>query len=725
MSLTQQFIIVSIFPLSFLGMALYVWRSGLVQRELMLRWTGGLLAAAVWGSSVLRFYGGATIPDSVTFTWGVIGKYALSVTAVAILLATFTHLTVSPKVHRFTLSLSGALWVLAFALDYQIWPYDIPNLTLANQTIRHFDLWAAMWIASWLIPLLSAWILTRQIRANSPNSLYRTQSHYWLLTLVLFIVGSGLASIHQLGQPGWQEAGLLVIITAAFVGTVSITHSHLPDLQLALRQLFIRLSGTILIFGLSWLALMAIERSAMNLPANTSPNLILLLAAAFLAGFFTLVYRLVNEITRRLLSPASTKHEEILASFKDMAAHLPEPVQVAQSFLRVIESELRTGDAWVYLTEDGPAGKLMLRPLANLSNFSPEPISLDEDSLFAAYLRQNQTPLVQHDIESLSYFDKMRPEEKEQLTAWRRALYMPLYAGSTLVGLLALGEKSAGESYDRNDFKKLQALAPHVSPLLAQARNLANLQQINAFAFEQNRTLAHEKLHLEEMINLYKQFVKLVSPELKRPFPTITQKIEQLQTNLADDKDNRQTLADLTQQIEQIQIAVERLIVLSGRLQSRETFHFEPADLDTITQQAIHSLQTMAEARRVNVVYEPSAALPPVLGDAAQLQEAVQHLLHNAIKFNKIGGEVTLRCTVIGNEICMQINDTGVGIPKERLETLWQGLALTRNGNGRLPGMGLPLAHYIVAAHGGRVKAESQYGLGSAISIYLPISFDE
>ncbi len=726
MSLTQQFLLISILPLSFLGMALYVWRSGLKRRELLYRWLFALLAAAVWASSVLRFYGGATTPISVTFTWGVVGAYAFSVTAVAVLLATLSHLSALRQYGRFALGLSLILSAVAFFLDYQIWPNRIPDFILAGQTICQFDLWAATWIAGWLISLVAAWILTRQVKTNFPNSLYRNQIHYWLLGLLLFMIGGGFASVQSpSGQPGWQETGLLIVILAAFIGTISVTHTYLPDLQVALRQLFIRLAGSLSIFGLTWLVLSFIVRSVTNLPADTSPNLVLFLAAALFAGLFTFIYRLINELIRRLFSPKLSRQEATLLERSNSADSLPEPEQLAQLFLQVVQSELGTNDAWVFTAEGGVGERLALRPLASLGNYSLEATTFAEDSLFAAYVRQNRMPLMQYDMDTLSSFDDMPAAERDRLSSWKRILYMPLHAGNNLVGLLALGQKAAGESYNRQDFACLQSLAAEVSPLLAQAQNFAGLRQENSRTFAQNQALAHEKQDLYELLNLHEQFVSMVSPELRRPFTAISQEIARLQTGLAEHEQDSQPIAALKQQIAELQTAIENFIMIAGRLQSREPIHFQPVDLDEITQQAIRSLRTMAEARRVQVAYDPIRTLPLIIGDADLLQEAIQHLLHNAIKYNKIDGNVTLKYDVNDDQICLRMKDTGVGIPQERLASLWQGLRLTGNGNGRKPGLGLPLAQYIIAAHGGRVEAESSYGSGSIFSIYLPVASNE
>jgi signal transduction histidine kinase len=135
----------------------------------------------------------------------------------------------------------------------------------------------------------------------------------------------------------------------------------------------------------------------------------------------------------------------------------------------------------------------------------------------------------------------------------------------------------------------------------------------------------------------------------------------------------------------------------------------------------------MAKARRVQVDLALIGNIQPAYGDRDKLVEAVQHLLHNAIKFNKIGGQVRIECSSNGLEVAIDVIDNGVGIPEERLETIWDGLPkpnVKGVSNGRQLGMGLVMTRFIVQAHGGRVGLNSKHGAGSTFTIYLPTALE-
>lgn len=728
MTLTQQFLFISILPLSFLLLIVYLWSAKLKRGQLFGRWSLTLLAAAVWASSVLRYFGGVEFTPALVQSWAVVGKYAFSFTALGILLTTLCLLSVSRSQGRVAGGIGLILLVAALALDPAIWPYRLPDFTLAQQTARHFDLWAAVWISSWVEPLVATWILTQQANVTLPQSLYRNQIHYWLTVLLLFLIGGALASVHQPGQPGWQQGGVLIVILAALTGTISIAHSHLPELQLALRRVLSRVSGTLIIFGLTWLALSLIVQVVTDLPpgtAATGQDLILLLAAAAFAVLFSMIYRLVNDLTRRLFLPGVSRRETVMSDYTNAIGNLPEPAQLGELFLRIVQTTLVTDDAWFYTADDGPKGKLILRPLAGLSSEPKETLDFEYDSPFAHHLRQNPKPLVQYDIDTVGAFSRLSEAEKSVLAGLQRVLFMPLHAGSSLIGVLALGAKYTGESYDRHDFDLLQSLSEQISPLLAQAKNLATLRRINDYVFRQNQILAREKQHLRELSDLYTQFIQLISPELRRPFNDINRQLQQLQ-EAGGEIGSNQPAEELGRHIADLKVPIDNLITLAARIQMRGSFNFELVRLDEITMSAMRNLRTMAEARRVKVEFNPDRTLPAVLGDQQQLMEAVQHLLHNAIKFNKIGGLVQLECGIDGGNMYLRVVDTGVGIPNERLDEIWTGFkGLSRNGSNRGAGLGLALTRFIVSAHGGSVDAQSKYGSGSVFSIHLPLVFED
>ena len=729
MTLSLQFFVLSALPASFLALFGYTWwRGGTgMRQQAVYRWGFTLLATAVWSSGILRFYVDDPFSAHFIFYWGKVATYAFSLAAGGALLTTQRYLRTPSRPAQVAVALGAVLWLLAALLDPLFWPPQLPFALLPGQPLRHFDLWAAVWVASWALPLLAAWLLTAQINRALPTSLYRNQARYWLLTLALFGLGGVLTSIRQPGQPLWQEISALTVILAALVGTISLTHRQLPDLQIAARQLVYRLAGATAVFLLIWFALALILSGLRNLPPGADLNLILILLAAAVAALLVAVYSLTNRLARRLVLPAATGREQAMADYHQAVGYFPEVESVSLLFLRLAQATVGSDDAWLFLADDGPGGVLLLRPVATLTGQAVATAEFAAESPFSRHLRQQNEPLIQYDLELVERPDPLSEAEQATLAQWGRMLYAPLRSGDNLAGMLALGRKQSGEPYDQEDYAALMALCAQASPLLAQAQQLANLRQISGHSFRQNRQLAWQNRQLQQLLTLYEGCLNLISPELKRPFPPALATLQKLQKQTAGNA-TESLVVNLSQEMSALSQPLDNLINLVVRVRRQRPLRPERVQLADVAQNAIRALHPLAETRQVQVAYhEPDASLPETLADPEQLQEAVQYVLHNAIKFNKIGGQVHLYSGSEGSDLYLQIADTGVGIPEERLGALWDGLdRLTLNGSSaRRLGVGLVLAQYIVAAHGGRMSVSSRYGAGSVFTIYLPLVYLE
>jgi two-component system sensor histidine kinase VicK len=115
--------------------------------------------------------------------------------------------------------------------------------------------------------------------------------------------------------------------------------------------------------------------------------------------------------------------------------------------------------------------------------------------------------------------------------------------------------------------------------------------------------------------------------------------------------------------------------------------------------------------------------LPPARADRDRINQVLDNLIGNAIKFSPQGGTITLRLEDAGEMLQVSVSDTGIGIPEEQVERIFERFyqvdgSATRKFGGA--GLGLAIVKRIVEAHGGRIWVKSQLGLGSTFSFTLP-----
>jgi signal transduction histidine kinase len=716
--LTRQFLITLTLPTTFVLLALLARRVS--SRQSRRFWMLALVAAALWASSILSFYVGTALPAELAIVWRAAGRYGLSALALLLFLTTTRFLQGPSSTARVGFAVGAALWLGSLALDPLLWPWARADLQLGDSTLTPFSRWSVLWVVSWLVPLYAAWLLTRRAALQTPRSLYRNRLNYWQLTLLLFLIGGGLGLVQEPRQPVWQQVGAIIQIGAAILGNRTLRRHDLPDLKPALRQLAARLASTTLLFVLAWAALWSLERLVVHGDATVS-SLDLLLSAALFAAIFMLGNRFIEQLIRRLLLPRQQHLRARLAHEPGLAPNLADPAHLAKLVLRLCQATLVTEHAHVFRSESGPGGSILLESLASLEESrQPQPVVLAGNSPLTTFLRREaRGPLSTFDLRAGQAFNDVPLLERETIASWQSQFLLPLHAGPQLVGVLALGDKLTGAPYSEDELLWLQALVAHVGPLLWQAQQIATLDRLNNYVFERIDNLTQEQQFLQELSKLYRQFTGLVSPQLYVPFGAINSALQQLESAGAE-------AGAVSQPLTELRTVLGHLVNVAGRVQQQHDFHFAPMLLHEAVQQAVRNLAPMAEARRVHITVTGDARQPTIKGDEERLVEAVQHLLHNAIKFNRIGGSVELESGMVGNELYLHIRDTGVGIPPERTNEIWSAFSQRQNGRyrGSSDGVGLLLTRFIVGAHGGRLEMTSRYGAGSTFTVFLPLALE-
>jgi len=123
----------------------------------------------------------------------------------------------------------------------------------------------------------------------------------------------------------------------------------------------------------------------------------------------------------------------------------------------------------------------------------------------------------------------------------------------------------------------------------------------------------------------------------------------------------------------------------------------------------------------IKIEIETAEGLAAVLGDAAQLQQAVVALATNAIDAMPEGGTLTLRASQSGSRIMIEVRDTGIGIPPENLTKIFDPFFTTKD-IGQGTGLGLAVCYGILSDHGGRLDVRSSVGVGTTFTITLPVA---
>jgi len=220
-------------------------------------------------------------------------------------------------------------------------------------------------------------------------------------------------------------------------------------------------------------------------------------------------------------------------------------------------------------------------------------------------------------------------------------------------------------------------------------------------------------------------FVSDFSHELRTPLTTIQSAVgllERARERLDPMEHRALELAD--QELRRIRDMIEELLTLAQMDSWRYSLEVGPADLGTVIRNSVEALGTKAERFGIEVRFEDGAEHPCVC-DAQKLYQVFLNLLDNAIKYSDPGDRVDVFVEENDSFVCVMIRDTGVGIPDEDLDQLFERFYRVDKDRSRATGgsgLGLAIAREIVELHGGSVSVESKAGAGSTFSVELPKS---
>lgn len=224
----------------------------------------------------------------------------------------------------------------------------------------------------------------------------------------------------------------------------------------------------------------------------------------------------------------------------------------------------------------------------------------------------------------------------------------------------------------------------------------------------------------EEKMRVLNEFIRDASHDLKTPLSAIMLKVDAI--NRAKDPDHREQLSiDLKERALHLSDLIDDLFTLS-RIEGREDMTVQSVDFVNIVEETIKSAQSLAEAKGLNFVIDVPDEKMKVFGNTDQLTRVVGNLVSNAVRYTQ-KGSVTVRLWVDEKGIHFNVKDTGIGIPPEELENVFERFYRTDNARDaqiKGTGLGLAICKAIVEIYGGVIQVNSVVGIGTEFHVIFP-----
>ncbi len=282
----------------------------------------------------------------------------------------------------------------------------------------------------------------------------------------------------------------------------------------------------------------------------------------------------------------------------------------------------------------------------------------------------------------------------------------PLQAKEVNLGVLILGHLR--REFEPSDRDFLTVLCGQAGIALENARLFTEIQE----AYRELQQLDHMK----------REFINIAAHELRTPLTILMGYASVLE----DETEglNREYALSITRNGMRLRSLIEDMLNLKYLESGIAILSNDKLDLPAVMDDIMKDMILLTEQKNLDIAIDIPDTFPTIIADRQKFDLIVMNLLHNAIKFTPKGGQVILKAQADGDHAKILISDTGIGIPQEKFEKIFDRFyqiepSLTREFGGI--GLGLSIARGMVEVCGGEIFVESEVGQGTTFIFTLPL----
>jgi two-component system NtrC family sensor kinase len=546
--------------------------------------------------------------------------------------------------------------------------------------------------------LLGVGVLVQVVR-TSPSPRKRQQAKLWLAGTAIAWPLALTNLLAPLGVPFYPLGNLANVAYCMFIAYGMIWH-RLMDVEFVLTKgISYAVVGTLLIIPAFSITLV-MQRWAFG-NVNVDFSFVMLILFVGIGVLFPTLRRGAELRVERSLFPEKQSYRSSLREFTKRIVRILERDRLVRELGGMLTSVLGLERAAIFVRSqtEGPLN------LEYVAGPRPDANQLLRDSVLVRTLETHGEALLRD--EAVLYEKRVsasRITTTFLANGWE--VCVPLIVNQELVGMLGLGCKPHFGGFSVADLDLLNTLAAEAAIALDNARLYEELRQ--------SRDIIHRAGRLSALGTL----AAGIAHEIRNPLVSI-QTFFQLAPERLQDAEFMTSFLRLTEgEVHRISNLISELLnfAKSTKPSLREVV------LDDEVERALVLLEPQANKSHVDLQWHRCNEALSVYADVDQMKQVLVNLVLNAIQATPAGGSVTVSTTRISHEgrdwLQVEIADTGSGISGELREDIFNPFFTTKTKG---TGLGLPIAHQIVAEHGGFIAVESSEGRGSRFYVNLPI----
>jgi signal transduction histidine kinase len=316
-------------------------------------------------------------------------------------------------------------------------------------------------------------------------------------------------------------------------------------------------------------------------------------------------------------------------------------------------------------------------------------------------------PDVKKDDQFSDRFDKLTGFKTKSI------ICVPLTIRDKHIGALEVLNKRFEDPFTQADLDLLTGMARQIAVALENAKLYQRLEERMVSAVRELKE-TQEKLVLTERLAAIGNLVQGVAHEIRNPIMTIGGFAYRVKNAVKDDQKLQKYIDIILDQTERL----EHLVRQVRKFADVQTASLSLDNIRSVIAEVLDRFHSVFNKQDVKIVTEIEKDLPLINMDALQLVTALSNIIENALESMPNGGDLELSVKRKSNIINILVKDTGIGIDHENLNSIYDPFFTSKTMGA---GLGLTMAHQIIANHKGDIKIRSEPGKGTEVMIRLPI----
>jgi two-component system nitrogen regulation sensor histidine kinase GlnL len=541
--------------------------------------------------------------------------------------------------------------------------------------------------------------------SRNASGLRRNQLRYLVIALTIGYAG-GITNFllwYDIPIPPYGN-GLVSAYVVLF--SYSVVKFQLLDINVVVKKSVIYVLLLLLLVIPCYLLMLLAQWSSFG-SINYSFSVISL-ALFIMVGFLfpKLRFRTEEALERAFFKRRIDYRETLLHSSREMVS-IVDIKALADNLVRLISKSLEIRKVSLLLSDEN--GNYRLEASIGSDLVNPGRVYLSKNGPLPTLLCKRQEAIVKEELEWVPVGPET-PQTIETMNMLGADISLPIISKRKLVGILNLGGKEDKALYSNEDLELLSTLANQAAIALENARLYENLKQ------------SQDTLRRADRLSSLGMLTAALAHEIRNPLVAI-RTFTQLLPERYEDADFRESFRGLA--LKEVDRICGLMNDLLGFARPSKP-NVAPENVNDVVETVVRILEGQAKEKGMVILREFDDNPPKVWIDSEQMKQVFMNIILNAIQAMSEGGSISIATRALqrngtepsGEFVQVEIRDTGLGIPEEHLQHIFDPFFTSKDEGS---GLGLAVSHQIVQEHGGFVTVESTLGKGTAFFVHLPV----